>query len=1124
MLWAKEYEDIIKEPYEKLKQAVTRLMPAIIKKYEEERAALEKQEGGPKERQSKKEEVGEASSEEADDKKTGQSDVAKKRQMGPRKIFPWDTGTRDGLCDVVRIKMQTFKKARTKSQSAEEFCKGFLKNEVLPLWPKGWMETRFLYRESKTAHHTYTKPLSSQKPKKTPVRNKVRTSSSLNASGASTSGANTTMTEKSGSAKPGDDVVISTIYDRSALDQTSQPKPPRQSPMSLAMSKTKSSNQNQATDSPSFKTSSSKRKASRTDGKYEMSDSQSKKRRTLEFPKEDMLDRTRPATTSPFATRGLQQDTMEQRQATPTSACDDMKALDLQYELLKVADRICDHVSQLSMSDIMNCFKVNSRAVQNLLHQRTEIKSQASGRNLMDRIFISNCTAGDVGRARDSTSIAISKQITAPTSACDDMKALDLQYELLKVADRICDHVSQLSMSDIMNCFKVNSRAVQNLLHQRTEIKSQASGRNLMDRIFISNCTAGDVGRARDSTSIAISKQITAPTDDSPIASTQVVVEERSEYASYAFEHCKEMMKVFNKVFGLQRFKTHQLEACNATLLDNDTFVLMPTGGGKSLCYQLPALVNGGVTIVVSPLRALIQDQVQKLQSLNVPAGHLSGDVTPAEEAVLYEKLDMRTPEIRLLYVTPEKLSASEKLLGVLENLFSRLVLDRFVIDEAHCISSWGHDFRPDYKKLGMLKIKFPGVPLMALTSTATMRVRKDICNQLHMKDPKWFISSFNRPNLKFECRPKKTSTATNDIIKMIKTDFLDKCGIVYCLSRKECESVSWSLTKAGILSQSYHAGLRDAKRVKIQEKWMHGNKCKVICATTAFGMGIDKPDVRFVIHYSLPKSVEGYYQEAGRAGRDEQLAYCILLYSYKDVEKHRWMIETDKNVTVDSKSVHHDNLLRMVEFCENVADCRRTQLLDYFNETGFDRVQCNKIKGSICDNCISKDPLMLRDVTEDVKAIIACVKDLTANSDFTLKYFMEMFKGSNDNKIVENCHDRHAMHGRGAACNKQDVDRLFRKLVIDGILIEEPKITAKDHVSCYIKLGRKAQDVISGKMKVELQVQGNRKKKELIGTEPVSEELRTRAEEIALRKQESAVPGPSFSSFKSRNSAIFPP
>ncbi|XP_052240277.1 recQ-like DNA helicase BLM isoform X3 [Dreissena polymorpha] len=1027
MLWAKEYEDIIKEPYEKLKQAVTRLMPAIIKKYEEERAALEKQEGGPKERQSKKEEVGEASSEEADDKKTGQSDVAKKRQMGPRKIFPWDTGTRDGLCDVVRIKMQTFKKARTKSQSAEEFCKGFLKNEVLPLWPKGWMETRFLYRESKTAHHTYTKPLSSQKPKKTPVRNKVRTSSSLNASGASTSGANTTMTEKSGSAKPGDDVVISTIYDRSALDQTSQPKPPRQSPMSLAMSKTKSSNQNQATDSPSFKTSSSKRKASRTDGKYEMSDSQSKKRRTLEFPKEDMLDRTRPATTSPFATRGLQQDTMEQRQATPTSACDDMKALDLQYELLKVADRICDHVSQLSMSDIMNCFKVNSRAVQNLLHQRTEIKSQASGRNLMDRIFISNCTAGDVGRARDSTSIAISKQITAPT-------------------------------------------------------------------------------------------------DDSPIASTQVVVEERSEYASYAFEHCKEMMKVFNKVFGLQRFKTHQLEACNATLLDNDTFVLMPTGGGKSLCYQLPALVNGGVTIVVSPLRALIQDQVQKLQSLNVPAGHLSGDVTPAEEAVLYEKLDMRTPEIRLLYVTPEKLSASEKLLGVLENLFSRLVLDRFVIDEAHCISSWGHDFRPDYKKLGMLKIKFPGVPLMALTSTATMRVRKDICNQLHMKDPKWFISSFNRPNLKFECRPKKTSTATNDIIKMIKTDFLDKCGIVYCLSRKECESVSWSLTKAGILSQSYHAGLRDAKRVKIQEKWMHGNKCKVICATTAFGMGIDKPDVRFVIHYSLPKSVEGYYQEAGRAGRDEQLAYCILLYSYKDVEKHRWMIETDKNVTVDSKSVHHDNLLRMVEFCENVADCRRTQLLDYFNETGFDRVQCNKIKGSICDNCISKDPLMLRDVTEDVKAIIACVKDLTANSDFTLKYFMEMFKGSNDNKIVENCHDRHAMHGRGAACNKQDVDRLFRKLVIDGILIEEPKITAKDHVSCYIKLGRKAQDVISGKMKVELQVQGNRKKKELIGTEPVSEELRTRAEEIALRKQESAVPGPSFSSFKSRNSAIFPP
>ncbi|WAQ98944.1 BLM-like protein [Mya arenaria] len=518
--------------------------------------------------------------------------------------------------------------------------------------------------------------------------------------------------------------------------------------------------------------------------------------------------------------------------------------------------------------------------------------------------------------------------------------------------------------------------------------------------------------------------------------SSASVAEPPSEYASYSFPHCHEMVKVFNQVFGLQNFR-----------------------GGKSLCYQLPALVSGGVTVVVSPLRALIQDQVQKLNSLNVPAGHLTGDVSAEEADILYRKLFRRQPEVRLIYVTPEKLSASEKLLSVLGNLYDRKLLDRFVVDEAHCVSSE----------------KFPGTPMMALTATATMRVRKDICHQLHMKNHKWFTSSFNRSNLKFEVRPKKPSTATNDIIKMIKDDFPGKCGIVYCLSRKECDTTSEALSKAGILSVSYHAGLTDGERVMIQEKWIQGNRCKVICATIAFGMGIDKPDVRFVIHYSLPKSVEGYYQEAGRAGRDGRLAHCILLYTYSDVKRLRRIIEMDKNASFESRRVHIDNLFRMIQYCENVADCRRAQ-----------------------------ETFKLRDVTEDVKLIIKGVQDLTAkryNSDFTLIHFVEMFKGSKNSKITENGHDKHPMHGRGTAYSRQDADRLFRKLVIDGVLMEELKITAMEHAACYIRLGRRSQDV-------ELQVQENRKKKEVkIGTEPVSEkavltddcynELKTRAEEL---------------------------
>uniref|UniRef100_H3ACE6 RecQ-like DNA helicase BLM n=1 Tax=Latimeria chalumnae TaxID=7897 RepID=H3ACE6_LATCH len=548
-------------------------------------------------------------------------------------------------------------------------------------------------------------------------------------------------------------------------------------------------------------------------------------------------------------------------------------------------------------------------------------------------------------------------------------------------------------------------------------------------------------------------------------------------FRGFQFPHSKEMMKIFHKKFGLHQFRTNQLEAINCTLLGEDCFILMPTdkGGGKSLCYQLPACLSPGVTIVVSPLRSLIVDQVQKLTTLDIPATYLTGDKTDAEAGSIYMQLSKKDPIVKLLYVTPEKLCASNRLLSTLTNLYERKMLTCFVIDEAHCVSQWGHDFRPDYKRLNELRQKFPTVRMMALTATANPRVQKDILNQLKMLRPQVFTMSFNRHNLKYEVLPKKPKKVAEDCMEWIKKHYPHDSGIIYCLSRRECDTMADTLKKAGLAALAYHAGLGDSDRDLVQQKWINQDGCQVICATIAFGMGIDKPDVRYVIHASLPKSVEGYYQESGRAGRDGDISHCVLFYTYNDVTRIKRLIQMEKDGNYHTKQTHFNNLYSMVHYCENVVDCRRTQLLAYFGENNFNPNFCKAHPEVICDNCSMKKDYKSRNVTDEVKAIIRFVQEHCTQSGggkgkgtaqlrtrLTLNMLVDIFLGTKSARIQS------GIFGRGAAYSRHNAERLFRKLVLDRILDEELYITANGQAIAYETIGEKAQAVLNGYLQVE--------------------------------------------------------
>ncbi|EXJ53964.1 bloom syndrome protein [Cladophialophora yegresii CBS 114405] len=544
-----------------------------------------------------------------------------------------------------------------------------------------------------------------------------------------------------------------------------------------------------------------------------------------------------------------------------------------------------------------------------------------------------------------------------------------------------------------------------------------------------------------------------------------------SSHALMQHPWSKDVASALKKKFHLHGFRHNQLEAINATLAGKDAFVLMPTGGGKSLCYQLPAVIKSGrtrgVTIVVSPLLSLMQDQVDHLQKLKVQAHLINGNSTPEARNWVRQALQDPNPEevLQLLYVTPEMLGKSQAMVSAFEALYRRKRLARIVIDEAHCVSQWGHDFRPDYKSLGEVRKRFKEVPVMALTATATENVKIDVMHNLGMRDAEVLTQSFNRPNLTYEVRPKgKNTEVLQSIADTIKSSYRGQAGVVYCLSRSNCEKVAQDLSdKFQIEAQHYHAGMPSEERIDIQKRWQAG-EFKVIVATIAFGMGIDKSDVRFVMHHSMPKSLEGYYQETGRAGRDGKRSGCYLYYGYRDSKLLKQMIEKGDGSN-EQKERQYQLLRNMVQFCENRSDCRRVQVLGYFNEH-FNRADCE----NGCDNCNSTSTFETQDFSEHARAAISIVREIY-RSKVTVLHCVDIYRGSRNKKITQLEHNTLAEYGKGAHLVRGDVERLFHRLISEKALTEYNKVNKAGFSTQYIKPGPVARDFEAGRRSLKIQV-----------------------------------------------------